>query len=72
MPATTSCETVSNSDQPRDGFATIPQAARFLQVGRSSIYAMMNAGTLPAKRLPGLRAVRIPWSVLRSLVADTN
>jgi excisionase family DNA binding protein len=55
-----------------EGFATILQAAKFLHVGRSSIYAMMNAGSLPAKRLPGIRAVRIPWSALYALVSAAD
>jgi excisionase family DNA binding protein len=54
-------------EKPREGLATIAQAQMFLQVSRPSIYSLSENGTLPARRLPGLRSVRIPWSTLESL-----
>jgi excisionase family DNA binding protein len=68
MSATDTRPSAAEQSLPQ-GFATIVQAAKYLQVGRSTIYAMMGAGTLPAKRLPGIRAVRIPWTALHALVA---
>jgi excisionase family DNA binding protein len=55
------------ADTPRDGLATVDEAIRYLNLSRSSVYVMLNAGTLPCRRMPGLRAVRIPWSALRLL-----
>jgi excisionase family DNA binding protein len=53
---------------PKHGFATVPQGKRFLQVGRTTVYAMMDDGTLPSTRIRGAR--RIPWAALHKLADD--
>lgn len=45
-------------------FVTIPQASRYLNVSRATIYRMISAGTLPAARVKGHRAIRIPSKAL--------
>ena len=47
-----------------NGFATIPDAARFLAVSRSTIYKLMYGGDLHSKKIG--RSRRIPWASLRS------
>lgn len=38
---------------------TVEDAARRLGISRTSAYELVKAGTLPARRLPGLRIVRV-------------
>jgi len=45
------------------------EAARILNVSRSRIYEMLNAGTIPAVRLEG-RTWRIPKAALDKLATD--
>jgi excisionase family DNA binding protein len=45
----------------------IPQAAEFLRVSRTTVYALMDSGTLAYVRLPGVRARRIPKRALLAL-----
>lgn len=45
------------------------EAARTLNVSRSRIYEMLNAGTIPAVRLEG-RTWRIPRAAIEKLVRD--
>lgn len=45
------------------------EAARILNVSRSRLYEMLNAGTIPAVRLEG-RTWRIPKVALEKLAAD--
>jgi excisionase family DNA binding protein len=47
-----------------DGFATILEAARFLRLGRSSVYRLMDEGKLGYAKFGKSR--RIPWRVLRA------
>jgi excisionase family DNA binding protein len=51
----------------RSGFATVAEAARYLAVGRVTIYAMMNRGQLKSVVLPGTTCRRIPWTALEAL-----
>jgi excisionase family DNA binding protein len=44
-------------------------AARILNVSRSRLYEMLNAGTIPAIRLEG-RTWRIPKAALEKLAAE--
>lgn len=53
---------------PREGLATVEQAAKFLHIGRTSIYAMMNANELPHTRVRNAR--RIPWAALHKFSDD--
>ena len=50
---------------PRDGLATVQQAAEYLQMCRTSIYAMMRDGELPSVRIRN--AKRIPWPALHKI-----
>jgi excisionase family DNA binding protein len=52
----------------RDGLATIEQAAKFLAVGRTTVYAMLRDGQLAAVKFRNAR--RIPWSALYKLTDD--
>jgi excisionase family DNA binding protein len=45
---------------------TLPEAAAYLSISRSSIYQMLNRGDLPTVRIG--RAVRIPTSALEEWV----
>lgn len=45
------------------------EAARVLNVSRSRLYEMLNAGTIPAVRLEG-RTWRIPKAAIDKMVAD--
>jgi excisionase family DNA binding protein len=46
------------------GLATLEQAAKFLAVGRSTIYSMMEHGELPWVKVRKCR--RVPWVALRA------
>jgi excisionase family DNA binding protein len=46
-------------------FATVKEAARFLNLSRPSIYKLLNTGALDSKMF--LTARRIPWAALRRL-----
>ena len=54
---------------PRDGFADVNDAARFLAVGRTSVYAMIGDGRLPSVQIGRCR--RIPWRLLHKLAEST-
>jgi excisionase family DNA binding protein len=56
--------------QTQAAFATVEEAAEFLRLGRTTIYQMMDAGTLKKATFPGVRAVRIPWANLRAIEAE--
>lgn len=53
---------------PRDGFATVQDAAQFLKMCRTSVYAMMRDGELPSTSIRNSK--RIPWAALHR-IADT-
>jgi excisionase family DNA binding protein len=53
---------------PKSGFATIPQGVEFLQVGRTTVYAMIDDGMLASMKIRGAR--RIPWASLHKLADD--
>lgn len=57
-------------DDTHQGLAAVEAAADYLSVSRSTIYSLMQNGTLPSIRLPNLRARRIPWTALRELVGQ--
>jgi len=50
-------------------FLRVSQAAELLNVSRSRVYEMLNAGALPAVRLEG-RTWRIPRAAIEQLVTD--
>ncbi len=72
MPATlTAPAAPDRPDRITDaGLATVAEAADFLSVSRRTIYAMLDARSLPSVVLPGVRARRIPWATLRRIAAD--
>jgi excisionase family DNA binding protein len=47
----------------QEGFASIREAARFLSVGRSTVYKLMEEGSLRYAKVGKCR--RIPWRALR-------
>ena len=49
---------------------TVPEAARSLGLGRSTLFAMIAAGTIPAVKVGGARRVRA--SDLAAFVADLS
>jgi excisionase family DNA binding protein len=53
--------------KPHQGLATVQQAMNHLQVSRTTLWKMTSEGALPVKRLPGCRAIRIPWQSLNDL-----
>ena len=52
-------------EAPRDGLATVQQAAQFLNMCRTSVYAMMRDGELPSTSIRN--AKRIPWAALHKI-----
>ena len=52
-----------------DGLATVGEASRFLSIGRSKLYCLMDAGELPHCKFG--RARRIPWASIHQLAADS-
>ena len=50
---------------PRDGLATVQQAAGFLNLCRTTVYQMMKDGELPSTSLRN--AKRIPWAALHKI-----
>ncbi len=58
-------QTVSSVETPRDGLATVEQAAKFLNICRTSVYAMVRDGELAAVKIRN--AKRIPWVALHKI-----
>ena len=53
------------ADQTRQqGLTTVPKAARFLSVSRNTLYALVNSGNVPHRKIG--RSVRISWDWLYS------
>jgi excisionase family DNA binding protein len=46
-----------------DGFATIPEAAKYLNLSRAKVYLMMDVGELKYAKFG--RSRRIPWRALK-------
>jgi excisionase family DNA binding protein len=46
-----------------EGFADVPEAAEFLGLSRSTIYKLMEDGSLPYAKFG--KARRIPWRAVR-------
>lgn len=58
-----------NEEVIADGLARVPEAARFLSLGRSKLYELMDAGELAYCKFG--KARRIPWRALRTLAAES-
>jgi excisionase family DNA binding protein len=58
--------TVLPSPTPREGFATVLEAAAFLRTSRGFIYGLMDKGELEYARFGTAR--RIAWATLHSYV----
>lgn len=58
----TATATETNREQRRQGLATVQEAAEFLNMCRTSIYAMMRDKELPSVSVRN--AKRIPWQAL--------
>lgn len=58
-------KSVSLLETPRDGLATVEQAATFLNLCRTSVYAMMRDNQLVAVKIRN--AKRIPWVALHKI-----
>jgi excisionase family DNA binding protein len=56
-------QAVQTSEVMGDGFATVLEAARFLKLGRSKVYDLMDAGALRYAKFG--KARRLPWAVVR-------
>ncbi|MCA9036410.1 MAG: helix-turn-helix domain-containing protein [Planctomycetaceae bacterium] len=52
---------------PTSGLARIEDAANFLQVCRTTIYAMIRDGELPSVQVRNAR--RVPWSALHQIAS---
>lgn len=52
---------------PKEGFASLTQAARFLAVSKTTMYRHVHSGKVPHTVIGGL--VRIPWESLHKIVA---
>jgi excisionase family DNA binding protein len=58
---------MTNDELVADGLFTIQESADFLGLGRTSIYALIADGTLPARKLGRCR--RIPRTAVRELAS---
>lgn len=56
------------ADLVSDGLVTVPEAAAFLRVSRSTIYVLMDRGDLPYVRIGSAR--RIPKKALVTLASS--
>ena len=52
----------------RDSLMTVPEVAEFLRVARSSVYVLIDNGSLPYIRFPGMRSRRISRSAVEELI----
>ena len=52
-----------------EGFATVAEAAKFFSLGRSKVYALMDAGELTYGKIG--KARRIPWRAIRAFARDS-
>jgi excisionase family DNA binding protein len=48
------------------GLATVPEAAKFLNMSRTALYGLMDRGDLRYCKIGKIR--RVPWSELQKLV----
>lgn len=55
----------SNTDTASDGLVSVTKACAFLDVGKTTIYRMMDDGVIPYTMLGGRR--RIAWATLREI-----
>lgn len=55
----------ANREGRRHGLATYQQACEFLQVGRTTLYAMIRDNELASTKIRNAR--RIPWSALYAI-----
>jgi excisionase family DNA binding protein len=66
--ATTEAAVQPNREQRRAGFATIREAAEFLNLGHVSVYAMIRDNQLASVKIRNAR--RVPWEALYQ-IADS-
>ncbi len=52
-----------------DGFMTVPEAAKFLGLGKSTVYELCHAGQLPYADMTE-RSMRIPREAVRQYAKD--
>ena len=52
------------------GLVRIEEAAKYLSIGRSTLYELIAQGTVPTVHIG--RAVRIPTAALKELVTDLS
>jgi excisionase family DNA binding protein len=52
----------SGGHEMQEGFATVAKAAKFLDMGKSTLYRLINDGVVDVRRFGA--NVRIPWSWL--------
>ncbi len=68
VPTTVSDPPVPNRGVPnRQGFASIPVAAAFLDLSKPMLYKLVANGQIPSRRYG--RSVRVPWSWLHDQAA---
>jgi excisionase family DNA binding protein len=56
------------NDSPGQALATVAQAAAYLNVCKTTIYDLTDAGDLPFLRIKSVRRIR--WSDLRRLAGE--
>lgn len=59
--------TLTNDELVADGLQRVSEAARFLGIGRSLLYRLINSGVLPTVRIG--RSRRIPIRAVRDFAA---
>jgi excisionase family DNA binding protein len=53
-------------NRPQSGYATVMDVAAFLNISKSKVYALMEAGELSFMKLGALR--RVPWPAVHALI----
>jgi excisionase family DNA binding protein len=61
--------TQNDSELIGDGFATVPEASKFLRLSRTTLYEMMDRGELRYAKFGKSR--RIPWAAVKALAAES-
>ncbi len=51
----------------QERFVTVRELAEYLHVSKRQIHKLVSAGVVEARRVPGMRALRIPTSAARKL-----
>jgi excisionase family DNA binding protein len=66
LPTDSQGRILSADGMPAGGLASVVDVMRATQFSKAYVYKLISDGDLPVKRFG--RSVRVPWSVVRSIV----